>query len=661
MEKYVYGKPFDTQAIINDIEAVSGQVPIGISAIIDHKFTFDYMMKPDDIVYGLGEQVRGINKRGWEYISWATDEPHHHEDKRSLYSAHNFLIISGEKTFGLFIDYPGYVKFDIGYTRSDLLHIECEADLKLYYFEGEDVLDIVSQFRKAIGKSYIAPKFSFGYGQSRWGYKTKDDFKNVVKQFENHDIPIDLLYMDIDYMQEYEDFTLNEKEFEPDFSEFVNWMKSHKIHLVPIIDAGIKVKDNYFAYEEGKKNNYFCKLKDHKSDFIGAVWPGYSVLPDFLNDEARNWFGLKYENLTKYGIDAFWNDMNEPALFYSKYGIERLNKQLKQFLANDKNEVPYFKLCMDVERVKNSMDDYCRFYHNTKEGWIRHDKVHNLYGYNMTKSAYEAFEKLRPNKRTLMFSRSSYIGMHRYGGIWTGDNKSWWSHLDLVLHQLPALNMAGFLYTGPDLGGFGEDTTPDLLQRFLQIGVFTPLMRNHSAIGTREQEPYQFEQVQEIAQLIRLRYRLIPYLYSEYLKAIENDTLMFKALAFDFKDDPIAKTIEDQLLIGNEIMIAPITTQNATGRTVYLPEPMLCIVCKKGSITQTVMKAGWHYVQYPLNELVFFVRAGKLVPLGPNANHIQDTNLDSIEWIGNGTTYELYSDDGISENAEISITTLKRS
>lgn len=260
-----------------------------------------------------------------------------------------------------------------------------------------------------------------------------------------------------------------------------------------------------------------------------------------------------------------------------------------------------------------------------------------------------------------MFSRSSYIGMHRYGGIWTGDNKSWWSHLDLVLHQLPALNMAGFLYTGPDLGGFGEDTTPDLLQRFLQIGVFTPLMRNHSAIGTREQEPYQFEQVQEIAQLIRLRYRLIPYLYSEYLKAIENDTLMFKALAFDFKDDPIAKTIEDQLLIGNEIMIAPITTQNATGRTVYLPEPMLCIVCKKGSITQTVMKAGWHYVQYPLNELVFFVRAGKLVPLGPNANHIQDTNLDSIEWIGNGTTYELYSDDGISENAEISITTLKRS
>lgn len=660
MEKYVYGKPFDTQAIINDIEAMPGQVPVGTSAIIDHVFTFDYVMKPEDIVYGLGEQVRGINKRGWEYVSWATDQPHHHEDKRSLYSAHNFLIVSGEKTFGLFVDYPGYVKFDIGYTQSDLLHIECEADLKLYYFEGEDVLDIVSQFRKAIGKSYIAPKFAFGYGQSRWGYKTKADFKNVVEQFEKHDIPLDLLYMDIDYMQEYEDFTLNEKEFAPDFSSFVNWMKSRQIHLVPIIDAGVKVKDNYFAYEEGRKNDYFCKLEDHKSDFIGAVWPGYSVLPDFLNDEARHWFGMKYETLTKYGIDAFWNDMNEPALFYSKYGIDRLNEQLKQFLANDKNEVPYFKLSMDVESVKNSMDDYRRFYHNTKEGWIRHDKVHNLYGYNMTKSAYEAFEKLRPNERTLMFSRSSYIGMHRYGGIWTGDNKSWWSHLDLIVHQLPAINMAGFLYTGPDLGGFGEDTTPDLLQRFLQIGVFTPLMRNHSAIATREQEPYQFEQVEEIAQLIRLRYRLVPYLYSEYLKAIENDTLMFKALAFDFKNDPIAKTIEDQLLIGNEIMIAPITTQNASGRTVYLPEPMTCIVCREGTVAQTPMPAGWHYIQYPLNELVFFVRSGKLVPLGSNATRIKDTNLDSIEWLGVGNSYELYDDDGISLNAKITKTTLKR-
>lgn len=437
----------------------------------------------------------------------------------------------------------------------------------------------------------------------------------MVESFESHRIPLDLLYMDIDYMQDYKDFTLNEKEFEPDFQEFVDWMKEHKVHLVPIIDAGVKMQDGYCVYEEGKKNNYFCKLEDHTTDFIGAVWPGYSMMPDFLNDQARNWFGMKYETLTKYGIDAFWNDMNEPALFYSRYGIDWLNGKLKEFLANEKNEVPYFKLGMEVESLKNSMDDYRRFYHNTNQGWVRHDKVHNLYGCSMTRSASEAFETLRPGKRTLMFSRSSYIGMHRYGGIWTGDNKSWWSHLDLIVHQLPAINMAGFLYTGPDLGGFGEDTTRDLLMRFLQIGIFTPLMRNHSAIGTREQEPYQFERSEEIARLIRLRYRLIPYLYSEYLKAVENDTLLFKALAFEFKEDVIARSIEDQLLLGDQIMIAPVTRQNEPGRPVYLPEPMTRIVCSQDGIEQTALNAGWHYISYPLDSLVFFVRSSQAVPL----------------------------------------------
>lgn len=660
MEKYVYGHPFDTQAVVNDVDAMPGQVPIGVSAINDHVFTFDYVMDAEDIVYGLGEQVRGINKRGWEYISWATDEPHHHEDKRSLYSAHNFLIVSGKKTFGLFVDYPGRVRFDIGYTHSDVLHIECEADLKLYYFEGEDVLDISRQFRHAIGKSYVAPKFAFGYGQSRWGYKTQEDFKRVVESFESRRIPLDLLYMDIDYMQDYKDFTLNEKEFEPDFQEFVDWMKEHKVHLVPIIDAGVKMQDDYCVYEEGKKNNYFCKLEDHTTDFIGAVWPGYSMMPDFLNDQARNWFGMKYETLTKYGIDAFWNDMNEPALFYSRYGIDWLNGKLKEFLANEKNEVPYFKLGMEVESLKNSMDDYRRFYHNTNQGWVRHDKVHNLYGCSMTRSASEAFETLRPGKRTLMFSRSSYIGMHRYGGIWTGDNKSWWSHLDLIVHQLPAINMAGFLYTGPDLGGFGEDTTRDLLMRFLQIGIFTPLMRNHSAIGTREQEPYQFERSEEIARLIRLRYRLIPYLYSEYLKAVENDTLLFKALAFEFKEDVIARSIEDQLLLGDQIMIAPVTRQNEPGRPVYLPEPMTRIVCSEDGIEQTALNAGWHYISYPLDSLVFFVRCSQAVPLGAAVLHIDDVNLETIEWLGDGTEYELYEDDGISANAPITRTLLAR-
>ena len=170
------------------------------------------------------------------------------------------------------------------------------------------------------------------------------------------------------------------------------------------------------------------------------------------------------------------------------------------------------------------------FYHNVNGEQIRHDKVHNLFGYNMTRSAGEAFERISPDKRILMFSRSSYIGMHRYGGIWTGDNCSWWSHILLNLKMMPSLNMCGFLYTGADLGGFGANTTRDLLLRWLALGVFTPLMRNHAALGTREQEPYQFEHIEDFRNVIGVRYRLVPYPVS-YTHLVQHGRVVFYRLA----------------------------------------------------------------------------------------------------------------------------------
>lgn len=216
----------------------------------------------------------------------------------------------------------------------------------------------------------------------------------------------------------------------------------------------------------------------------------------------------------------------------------------------------------------------------------------------MTRSAGEAFERISPDKRILMFSRSSYIGMHRYGGIWTGDNCSWWSHILLNLKMMPSLNMCGFLYTGADLGGFGANTTRDLLLRWLALGVFTPLMRNHAALGTREQEPYQFEHIEDFRNVIGVRYRLVPYLYSEYMKAALNDDMYFKPLAFVYPDDKLARNTEDQLMIGNEIMIAPVYTQNAIGRYVYLPEEMMFVkFLGNGNMFQEILPKGIHYVE----------------------------------------------------------------
>jgi len=279
---------------------------------------------------------------------------------------------------------------------------------------------------------------------------------------------------------------------------------------------------------------------------------------------------------------------------------------------------------------------------------VRHDKVHNLFGYNMTRAADEGFERIAPDKRFLLFSRSSYIGMHRCGGIWTGDNKSWWSHILLNLQMMPALNMCGFLYTGADLGGFGDHTTRDLLLRWLAFGVFTPLMRNHSAIDTREQECYQFEGVEDFRHIVGVRYRLLPYLYSEYMKAALSDDLYFKPLAFEYPRDTFAPRVEDQLMLGGEIMITPVYTQNAKGRYVYLPEEMRFVkFMPDGSIHQETLSPGHHYVEIALNEVPLFIRSGKCIPVAKAAECVAELQTDALELLGYpGAEYLLYDDDG---------------
>ena len=230
------------------------------------------------------------------------------------------------------------------------------------------------------------------------------------------------------------------------------------------------------------------------------------------------------------------------------------------------------------------------------------------------------------------------------------------------MQQLPALNMAGFLFTGSDTGGFGCDTTEDLMLRWLQYSLFTPLFRNHSADGTRLQELYQFDNIASAAEMIKIRYALIPYLYSEFLKAALNDEMMFRPLAFDFPEDNTAKQAEDQLFLGNELMIAPIYKQNAQGRYVYLPEEMMMISMKSVSdYTAAVLPAGHHYVEAPLDTLVFFIRKGKAIPFGAAADNTSQIDMSALRLLGyDGSTYELYSDNGYSPEPEdsLKITTL---
>lgn len=654
VKKYIFGEPIETDAVVKEFE-----VSVWYDGVFEKREDgFHYSLMPDEVVYGLGENVRGMNKRGWRYISNCSDDPNHCESTVSLYGAHNFIMIGDgvHKTYGVFIDTPGKVTFDIGYTNIDELCI-CveEGDYKFYLIEGNNYQNVVKEFREMIGRSYIAPRWALGYGQSRWSYDTADEVREVVAEYKKRNIPIDSIYLDIDYMERYKDFTINRDSF-GDFEELVGEMKQEKIHLVPIIDGGVKKEDGYDVYEEGKEKGYFCKDADGE-DFVIGVWPGKCCFPDMLNDKAGEWFGDKYRILIDKGIDGFWNDMNEPAIFYSEKHLKQVFEKLEDYKKMNLDVNSFFEMKDLIGNICNNPEDYAAFYHNYRGKRYRHDQVHNLFGYYMTRAASEAFERYMPEKRILLFSRASYIGMHRFGGIWQGDNASWWSHLKMNVKMMPSLNMCGFLYTGADVGGFGSDTTEDLVLRWLEFAVFTPLLRNHAARGTRRQEVYRFSHVESFADVIGVRYKLLPYIYSEYMKAALCNTMMFSPLAFVYGEDVYVRQVEDQLLVGDNIMIAPICEQNVSGRVVYFPERMKELIFKNGTIEEgNVYEKGFSYVEMPMGTVHVFLREGYLLPVANGGKCVEDIDFEDLKLYSFGKTikpYEYYLDDGETKAFDI--------
>ncbi len=730
--KYTFGNPFNTESTVLQIPSQETQLPPDFGSFTcfseanpvsetpplsqcSHKaqymcgdepaaFLWRYIMQDSDRIYGLGENVRGMNRRGNIFESYCSDEPHHTEDCRSLYGAHNFLLIAPETAspFGIFFDYPGRLVFDLGFSQTDTISVTApKSAISVYIITADEetvsesfFTDICFQFRKLTGTSYIPPRWAFGYMQSRWGYRTAAEIRAVADEYRRANIPLEALFLDIDYMDSFQDFTIDSKAF-PDFRNFVEEMTADGLHLVPIIDAGVKINTGYPVYEEGLRQGFFCadRSGDPGKPFTAAVWPGVCHFPDFLNRDAGKWFGKNYSILLDYGIDGFWNDMNEPALFYTEEGLQKAFNEIDSFRNVNMGISEYFRFT-GTTNLSNRVSDYKSFFHKVSKEtsgdfavgtpgiksndpedrdrtYVCHNDVHNLYGYNMTRSASEAIEELRPDRRILLFSRASCIGAHRYGGIWTGDNQSLWQHLKMNVSMMPSLNMCGFLYSGADIGGFGSDVSRELLLRWLQFAVFTPLMRNHSAMGTRAQEAFRFEKPAEFAAVIETRYRLLPYLYSEFMKAALNDGMYFKPLCFAYPSDTRAAAAEDQLLVGESIMCAPVVEQNATGRYVYLPEPMRMVTfggaeTSRASTAEAFafkdLPAGDHWISVPKDRAVFFIRPGHGVPVaelpgqGPiNTATVSGQKLTLLSCPATGNTsgpvtYRLYSDDGESKD-----------
>lgn len=656
IKRYIFGTPIlDTESVINKPEPEHGEVPYFSCEDCEEGIHFKYILEDNKPVYGLGENVRGINKRGFRYVSFCGNSSVHVETLERMYCAHNFLIVDGETRFGIFVDSPGRVQFDIGFVKPDEFIIISELkDFEFYIIEGGSLREIVRSFREIIGQSYIPPRWGLGYQQCRWGYESSNEIREVVAKMKEAGIPLDSVGLDLEYLDEYKDFTINPNNY-ADFADLSRELKEQGVRLVPIIDAGVKIEEGYNVYEEGVEKGYFFKDKDG-NDFVGAVWPGRCHFPDFLRPEVREWFGSQYKYLTDMGIEGFWNDMNEPTLFFTERSLKEAMDVVDEVRDSQLDIPKRRRLLKAVNGMANNLKDYQTIYHTIDGKQVSHDKVHNLYGYNMTRSAVEGVDKILPNHRILMTSRSSCIGMHRYAGTWQGDNYSWWSHILLNLKLMPSLNMCGFLYTGADLGGFHTDVSEDLLIRWMQLAVFTPLMRNHSAFNTRRQEPYLFQKKDVMRDMIRIRYMLIPYLYGELVRcALEND-MLFRPLAFDYEDDEMAAEIEDQLMVGDALMIAPVYTQNARGRMVYLPEDMMMIRLTSPEDREYVLlEKGHHYVKSELDEMVFFLRKDKIVPLavpGQNTDNMEFTDIELLCNVTEQSECTVYNDDGFSKDYE---------
>ena len=646
---YRSGKPFKTGAVtLKTLEKVK-KCPLTDYFEIHQaggKTSLKYFFSGSDKMFGLGECLGSMNRRNRRYRLYATDEPNHTPEKESLYGSHPFAIISGAETFGFFMDYPSEIIIDAGSSDRNVLEIIIDSvDFDLYIFTSSTMPEIIKNYLLLTGRPYVPPIWAFGYQQCRWSYPDAASVIDIADGFEKNEIPCESIYLDIDYMKDYKVFTVDEKRF-PDLSGLAANLKKRGIRLIAIIDPGVKIEKGYDVYDEGIEKGYFCR-DENGEFFTAAVWPGLTHFPDFLNSGTREWWGRFYERLIKQGIEGFWNDMNEPAIFYTP---EKLSEAL-EFVENiSKKDSPGDRLYDAREKLNklaNARECYSRFYHVADgEDPVPNEKIHNLFGYYMSLAAADGLDTILPGRRHFLLSRSSYAGMHRFSAVWTGDNSSWWEHLGVHMRMLMSLSMSGFFYTGADVGGFSGDASADLLIRWTQLGAFTPLFRNHSAIGTRRQEPWAFDDqtTDIIKNIIKLRYALIPYIYSEFMRSVDELTPFISPLFLYFNDEISAET-DDQFLVGRSLMAAPVHVQNASGRHVYLPEHrwLFWPASSAGSRQMSVLAPGAHYVRARLDEIPLFIAENSMIALETPDDK---SSLIIVAFVTKSASFTHYTDDG---------------
>ena len=531
--------------------------------------------------YGLGERTGFLDKKGKRYTFWNTDETKHTEATDRLYQSQPFLLISeGKEALGLALDESFPLVFDLAFSHPGRSRIQTPGPtLDLYLLPGPTPAEVVTRLTALFGRPPLPPRWALGYHQSRYGYQSQEEVRAVAEAFAAHNIPLSALWLDIDYMDGYRVFTFDRYRF-PDPKALAKELGRRGIHLVAIVDPGVKKEAGYPVYEEGHARGYFVRTA-RGEELVGEVWPDPAVWPDFTRPEVREWWGNLHRRLLEAGIAGIWNDMNEPSAFALKNA------------ASD----PAWGKTLPL---------------SARHGEKTHLEVHNLYGQCMSRATFEGLSRLAPERRPFVLSRSGFLGIQRYAWVWTGDNQSRWEHLFMSIPMLLNLGLSGVAFAGADIGGFAEDASAELLWRWSWLGAFYPFMRNHSAKTSRRQEPYAFGEpwTGRIAEAIRFRYRLLPYLYTLAAEAAVTGAPLMRPMFWHFPAEAEAYRVNDQFLLGPALLVAPIVRPGEEARAVWLPPGRW-----QDWWTGEVFEGGRYQVARDHGRIPLFLREGFAVPL----------------------------------------------
>jgi len=578
--------------------------------------------------YGLGEKSDNLKKNGSQYTMWNTDYPGYTSRKDPLYVSIPFFIgVKDFTAYGIFFDNTYKSYFNMGASNDRFYWFGADkGEMDYYFIYGPEIKKVVSDYTLLTGRIELPPKWALGYQQSRWSYYPESKVREIAKNFRDYDIPCDVIYLDIDYMDGYRVFTWDKDRF-PEPEKMINDLKKEGFKLITIIDPGVKADENYHAAKEGVEKDLFAKYPDGKY-YKGEVWPSWAYFPDFTKKETREWWGNKLSVLMMQGIAGFWNDMNEPAVWGQNF------------------------------------PDIVQFYDNGFKA--SHKKIHNVYGLAMAQATREALANYSPNNRRFVLTRAGFAGIQRYSAVWTGDNEATNEHLKLSCIMPQGLGLSGISFIGPDAGGFVGEPTAELYARWYQLGAFTPFFRGHTEINTKAQEPWAFpEWVTNIARnSIKFRYSLLPFWYSEFYKSSQTGLPIMRTMFFDNQTDKNCYMTEaqEQFMLGDNLLVAPVLNENDLFKKLYLPEGNWF----EWKTKKTITGSEWIIVEAPRDNIPLYIKEGGIIPMHEAQNYVGEKQIEQMEFLifpsSKKTEYNLYEDDGETyefKNGKYSITKIE--